>query len=97
MEFLRIFLCFPGGQFEICTVTSTGSHWISENQKVGFEMRIIYDIDPALEDKKYLDAAKSSHMEGLYKTLRKLHARSQNLIHNQDRNRESESQLFDVF
>lgn len=60
-------------------------------------MRVIYDIDPALEDKKYLEAAKNSHMEGLYKTLRKLHARSQSLINTQDRNRENEFQLFDVY
>ena len=86
-----------GGAYEICTYTSTGSHWVAENQKVRFELRVNYEVDPTYMEQNVNEAAKSEKMDDMYKTLRKLHAKTKHLVGTQENNREKEFMLFEVF
>ena len=85
-----------GGKYEICTTTTTTGSWLSEKQKVPFQLRISYEIDPEYDDKMYMDAAKAENTEKMYTSLRKLHAKSKHLVLTQETNRNSEFQLFEV-
>lgn len=86
-----------GGAYEICTSTSTDSHWVADNQKVRFELRVVYEVDPVYTEKSYEEAAKSEKMDEMYATLRKMHAKTKHLVNYQENNREKEFLLFEVF
>lgn len=85
-----------GGSYEICTTTTTSAHWISPNQKVRFELRVIYEIDQQFTERQHADVADSERFDAMYKTVRKLHAKSTHLVNAQDTNREKEVALFEV-